>query len=197
MLSSIHLIFVNILEETQFFLQFCSDIHKICCVYQVQSAFFVYFGLVSCYQRFYLQKLKELKKSRQNHPRNDHLVFSMQIIWDKVFKNRPSEILGRQPLKKFDKKYHLKTVFRKFHLVYSWILCPISRFTEIHLKPTNAKTSRWVFCRVEAYLTDWHLHAYFRMKIKKKKIKIKTEFKYLYSCITLLYKALVRFQHVP
>ena len=34
-------------------------------------------------------------------------------IWDKVFKNGPSKICGRQP------------VFHKFHLVHSWILCPI------------------------------------------------------------------------
>ena len=41
-------------------------------------------------------------------------------IWDKVFKNEPSEICGRQLSSNF-----LKAVFHKFHLVHSWILCPI------------------------------------------------------------------------
>ena len=37
---------------------------------------------------------------------------SRRIIWDKVFKNGPSKICGKQPLK-------------KFYLVHSWILFPI------------------------------------------------------------------------
>ena len=57
--------------------------------------------------------------------------------WDKVFKNGPSKICGRQPLKKLNgydllkqtKADHnpstfLKAVFHKFYLVHSWILCP-------------------------------------------------------------------------
>ena len=36
--------------------------------------------------------------------------FSDNIKWDKVFKNGPSKICGRQPLKNFT-------------LVHSWILC--------------------------------------------------------------------------
>ena len=46
-------------------------------------------------------------------------LFNQQYIWDKVFKNGPSKICGRQPLKSF-----LKAVFHKFYLVQSWILCP-------------------------------------------------------------------------
>ena len=51
------------------------------------------------------------------------------FIWDKVFKNGPSDICGRQPLKNLKSRpYHfrfLKAVFHKFYLVHSWILCPI------------------------------------------------------------------------
>ena len=36
-------------------------------------------------------------------------------IWVKVFKNGPSKICGRQPLK------NLKTIFHKFYLVHSLI----------------------------------------------------------------------------
>ena len=56
------------------------------------------------------------------------------IIWVYVFKNRPSKICGRQPLKDF-KWYDLlrqtissqifKAVFHKFYLVLSWIPWPI------------------------------------------------------------------------
>ena len=53
----------------------------------------------------------------------------LQNTWDKVFKNGPSEIFGRQPLKKL-KGYglreadhtpsnFLKAVFHKFYLVHS------------------------------------------------------------------------------
>ena len=47
-------------------------------------------------------------------------------MWDKVFKNVPSEICGRQPLKNL-KWYGLlkQTIFHKFHLVHSLILCHI------------------------------------------------------------------------
>ena len=46
--------------------------------------------------------------------------------WVKVFKNRPSKICGRQPLKKL-KWFNLpkQTVFRKFYLVHSWMPWPI------------------------------------------------------------------------
>ena len=56
-------------------------------------------------------------------------------IWDKVFKIGPSKIGGRQPLKNLKgyglvKADHipsnfLKTVFHKFYLVHSGILCLI------------------------------------------------------------------------
>ena len=57
--------------------------------------------------------------------------------WDKVFKNAPCKICGRQPLKTL-KEYgllkadhipsnFLKAVFHKFYLVHSWILC--SKYT--------------------------------------------------------------------
>ena len=57
---------------------------------------------------------------------------SVKIIWDIVFKNGPSKICGRQPLKN-SKGYGLrkadytplnffKAVFRKFYLVHSWKL---------------------------------------------------------------------------
>ena len=57
-------------------------------------------------------------------------------IWDKVFKNGPSKISGRQPLKNLkwyglpQQTNHitsnfLKDVFHKFYLIHSWILCPI------------------------------------------------------------------------
>ena len=57
------------------------------------------------------------------------------VIWNKVFKNGPSEICGRQSLKNL-KRYglpkaghipsiFLKAVFHEFYLVHSWILCPI------------------------------------------------------------------------
>ena len=38
-------------------------------------------------------------------------------IWDKVFKNGPSEICGRHPLNSL--QVFLKSVFHKFHLVHS------------------------------------------------------------------------------
>ena len=54
------------------------------------------------------------------------------INWDKIFKNGPSKICEKQPLKNL-KGYSLiyrvpskflKTVFQEFHLVLSWIFCP-------------------------------------------------------------------------
>ena len=56
-------------------------------------------------------------------------------MWDKVFKNGPSKICGRQSLKNLngfsllkadhDPSNFLKAVFHKFYLVHSWILCLI------------------------------------------------------------------------
>ena len=59
----------------------------------------------------------------------------IHIIWDKLFKNGPSKICGRQPLKNL-KRYglpkadhalsnFLKACIHKFDLVHSWVLCPI------------------------------------------------------------------------
>ena len=47
------------------------------------------------------------------------------IKWDKVFRNGPSEICGRQPLKNLSHipSNLLKAVFHKFYLVHSWIHC--------------------------------------------------------------------------
>ena len=47
----------------------------------------------------------------------------MDLIWDKVLKNKPIKICGRQPLKIF-----LKAV--KFYLVDSWMLCLTWMFSE-------------------------------------------------------------------
>ena len=50
--------------------------------------------------------------------------------WDKIFKNGPSKICGKQPLKnlKWYGLLHitsfLKAVFQKFYLVHSWIPWP-------------------------------------------------------------------------
>ena len=51
--------------------------------------------------------------------------FSSQsmILCDKIFKNGPSKICGRQPLKNL--KWYGLPIFHKFYLVHSWILCPI------------------------------------------------------------------------
>ena len=51
------------------------------------------------------------------------------IKWVKVFKNGPSKICGRQPLKYLKWYDHitsniLKAVFHKFYLVHSWISWP-------------------------------------------------------------------------
>ena len=66
--------------------------------------------------------------------------------WDKLFKNGPSKICGRQPLKKLNEYgllladrnpwLFLKAVFHKFYLVHSWILwlkypCILSLITMI------------------------------------------------------------------
>ena len=69
-------------------------------------------------------------------------------IWDKVFKNGPSKICGTMPLKHL-KGYglleadhnpsdSLKTVFHKFYLIHSWILCPICSSKWQYL-PDNAR----------------------------------------------------------
>ena len=39
--------------------------------------------------------------------------------WDKVFKNGPSKICGRQPLKNLKGSNFLKALFHKFYLVHS------------------------------------------------------------------------------
>ena len=51
--------------------------------------------------------------------------FSWNCILDKVFKNGPSKICGRQPLKNLKKYDLLKAVFHKFYFVHFWTLCPI------------------------------------------------------------------------
>ena len=54
----------------------------------------------------------------------------LRNIWDKVFKNGPSKVCRRQPLKNL-KGYGLLwvlTVIHKFYLVHSWILRPICSF---------------------------------------------------------------------
>ena len=60
----------------------------------------------------------------------------LKYMWDKVFKNEPSKICGRQPLKNLKlygllyadhiTAYVLKVVFHKFYLFHSWIPWPIS-----------------------------------------------------------------------
>ena len=47
---------------------------------------------------------------------------NLTIQWVKIFKNGPSKICGRHPLKNL--KEYLKAVFCKFYLVHSWILWP-------------------------------------------------------------------------
>ena len=71
-------------------------------------------------------------------------------IWVKVFKNGPSKICGRQPLKNL-KRYglpkadhtpsnYLKAILNKFYLVHSWIPCHIfqrwtsTNFTWLYLE---------------------------------------------------------------
>ena len=49
--------------------------------------------------------------------------FLTGFIWRKVFKNGPSKVRGRHPLKKWSDM--VKVVSHKFYLVHSWILCPI------------------------------------------------------------------------
>ena len=43
---------------------------------------------------------------------------------DEVFKNEPSEICGRHPLKKLNSFGLLKAVFHKFDFIHSSIVCP-------------------------------------------------------------------------
>ena len=52
------------------------------------------------------------------------LYFCYKAMWDKVFKNGPSRICGRQP-------NFLNTVFHKFYVVHSWIFGPIWRASGI------------------------------------------------------------------
>ena len=50
------------------------------------------------------------------------LFTTSHMIWGKVFKNGPSEICGRQPLKNLKELTHSnfsKAVFHKFYLVHS------------------------------------------------------------------------------
>ena len=54
-----------------------------------------------------------------------NLLQKLQCIWDKVTKNGPGEICGRQPLKKLNAYDLLKAIFHIFQLVYFRILCPI------------------------------------------------------------------------
>ena len=51
--------------------------------------------------------------------------FILQKLWDKVFKNGLGEICRKQLLKNLKWYGLLKVVFHKFHLIHSWILCPI------------------------------------------------------------------------
>ena len=71
-------------------------------------------------------------------------------IWNKAFKNGPSKTCGRQPLKKKLKGYgvlqadqtpsnFLETVFHKFYLVHSWILCPV--YGLVHFRRTTIQIS--------------------------------------------------------
>ena len=47
-----------------------------------------------------------------------NLLQKLQCIWDKVTKNGPGEICGRQPLKKLNAYDLLKAIFHIFQLVY-------------------------------------------------------------------------------
>ena len=71
-------------------------------------------------------------------------LFTYTYIRAKAFKNGPSKICGRQLLKYLkgyeDKgladhifSYFLEAVFHKFHLVHSWILCPIYSLIEVFI----------------------------------------------------------------
>ena len=86
-----------------------------------------YAQAVTVWGKISIYDLCKLKKTRIRRVRVHRLTF----IWDKVFKNGPSEICGTQPLKNL-KEYDLltysnflKTAFHKFYLIHSWILCPI------------------------------------------------------------------------
>ena len=73
-------------------------------------------------------------------PPNTHSYIRL-YIWNKVFKNRPSEICGRLPLKNLTwygllNSNFLMAVFHKFNLVHSWILCPINNFSKCKLLGT-------------------------------------------------------------
>ena len=66
-------------------------------------------------------------------------IFTYTYVRDKVFKNGPRKICGRQLLKNLkgygllSRPYpfiFLKAAFHKFHLVHSWILCPICSLIE-------------------------------------------------------------------
>ena len=67
-------------------------------------------------------------------------------IWDKIFKNGPSKVCGRQPLKNLKcSSDFLKAVFHKFYLVHSWVFCPIcslsfTRYFQLSLKEEYCKS---------------------------------------------------------
>ena len=56
---------------------------------------------------------KEVSLCMSSNPGSYELTFMQTPMWDKVFKNGPSKICGRQILKT------LKTAFHKFYLVHS------------------------------------------------------------------------------
>ena len=72
-------------------------------------------------------------------------VLKLIFIWDKVLKNGPSKNMWKTAFKKFEgiwsaSSNFLKTVFHKFYLVHSGVLCPIWRMAKvcpviIHLHP--------------------------------------------------------------
>ena len=74
--------------------------------------------------------LKLLPRKQGKFEQKTLKIASNNYIWVKVFKDGPSKICGRQPLKILNwyiclgKPYHfnfLKAVSHKFYLVYSWI----------------------------------------------------------------------------
>ena len=66
----------------------------------------------------------------------------LYYIWDKVFKNGPNEICGRQPLKNLSWNF-LKAVFHKFYLVHSLILWPIC---EVNIENLKQFSFVWYYC---------------------------------------------------
>ena len=85
--------------------------------------------------------------------------------WVKVFKNGPSKICGKQPLKKL-KEYGLpkqtiplqtfsKAVFHKFYLVHSWILCPNCRYSWPNTSKKAASNSSFFGYLLECQKLNW------------------------------------------